>query len=50
MGQAFDVSGSYEALLLRLAVATLVVAGLMLLLPRYEMAQVTDGTPRAAAY
>ena len=50
MGQAFDVSGSYEALLLRLAIATLAVAGLMLFLPRYETAQVTDGTPRAAAY
>jgi MFS family permease len=50
MGQAFDVSGSYEALLLRLAIATLAVAGLMLFLPRYETAQVTDGTPREAAY
>jgi MFS family permease len=50
MGQAFDVSGSYETLLLRLAIATLVVAGLMLLLPRYETAQAADGTPRAVAY
>jgi predicted MFS family arabinose efflux permease len=50
MGQAFDVSGSYEALLLRLAIATLAVAGLMLFLPRYATAQVTDGTPREAAY
>jgi len=26
------------------------VAGLMLFLPRYATAQVTDGTPREAAY
>ena len=35
MGQAFDLTGSYEALLVRLALATLAVAALMLLLPRY---------------
>jgi cyanate permease len=35
MGQAFDATGSYEALLTRLALATLAVAALMLLLPRY---------------
>jgi hypothetical protein len=39
MGQAFDVTGSYEALLVRLAVATLGVAGLMLLLPAYDSAR-----------
>lgn len=49
MGRAFDVSGSYEALLLQLAVATLLVAGLMLFLPRYETAQGTAGAPGAAA-
>lgn len=35
MGKAFDATGSYAALLLWLAVATLVIAPLMLLLPRY---------------
>jgi MFS family permease len=49
MGQAFDVSGSYEALLLRLALATLAVAGLMLFLPRYEATQMTDGAARVVA-
>jgi len=34
MGQAFDVTGSYQALLVRLALATLAVAALMLFLPR----------------
>lgn len=36
MGKAFDVTGSYEALLVRLALGTLGVAALMLFLPRYE--------------
>jgi predicted MFS family arabinose efflux permease len=36
MGQAFDVTGSYEALLVRLAIGTLVVAALMLSLPSYD--------------
>jgi cyanate permease len=36
MGQAFDATGSYEALLAQLALATLAVAALMLLLPRYS--------------
>ena len=36
MGKAFDVTGSYEALLVRLALATLAVAALMLALPRYK--------------
>jgi hypothetical protein len=35
MGQAFDVTGSYEALLVRLALATFAVGTLMLLLPKY---------------
>jgi MFS family permease len=35
MGRAFDATGSYEALLVQLAVATLAVAALMLLLPAY---------------
>ena len=37
MGKAFDVTGSYEALLVRLALATLAVASLMLFLPAYEV-------------
>ena len=36
MGKAFDVTGSYEALLVRLALGTLAVAALMLFLPRYH--------------
>ena len=36
MGKAFDVTGSYEALLVQLAIATLAVASLMLFLPRYH--------------
>lgn len=36
MGRAFDATGSYAALLLRLAAATLVVAALNFLLPRYR--------------
>ena len=35
MGKAFDVTGSYEALLGQLALVTLAVAALMLFLPRY---------------
>ena len=35
MGKAFDVTGSYEALLVRLAFVTLAVASLMLFLPAY---------------
>jgi MFS family permease len=38
MGKAFDATGSYAALLLWLAVATIVIAPLMLLLPRYRTA------------
>ncbi len=36
MGRAFDATGSYEVLLIQLAVGTLAVAGLMLLLPAYR--------------
>jgi predicted MFS family arabinose efflux permease len=36
MGKAFDVTGSYEALLVQLAIGTLAVASLMLFLPRYH--------------
>jgi MFS family permease len=36
LGRAFDASGSYEALLTRLAVFTIAVAALMLTLPRYR--------------
>jgi cyanate permease len=35
MGQAFDATGSYERLLMLLALATLVVAALMLAMPAY---------------
>jgi MFS family permease len=38
MGKAFDMTGSYEALLVRLALGTLAVAALMLFLPRYSVA------------
>jgi predicted MFS family arabinose efflux permease len=38
MGRAFDATGSYEALLVQLAIGTLAVAALMLLLPRYGSA------------
>jgi MFS family permease len=40
MGRAFDATGSYETLLVTLAAATLSVAALMLLLPRYGDDQV----------
>jgi MFS family permease len=36
MGKAFDLTGSYERLLFWLAVATLAIAPLMLVLPRYH--------------
>jgi MFS family permease len=41
MGKAFDASGSYTTLLIWIAGSILVVAPLMLVLPRYE----TTGTP-----
>ena len=37
MGRAFDLTGSYSALLLQLTVATLAAASLMLFLPRYKL-------------
>lgn len=37
MGRAFDITGSYRALLLQLSVATIAAASLLLLLPRYKM-------------
>jgi hypothetical protein len=43
MGTAFDASGSYTALLLWIAGAIIVVAPLMLILPRYD----TAGAPAA---
>jgi cyanate permease len=36
MGRAFDLTGSYQALLTVLAISTLAVAGLMLLMPAYQ--------------
>jgi cyanate permease len=38
MGKAFDATGSYETLLVRLAAVTLAVATLMLAMPRYDAA------------
>ncbi len=38
MGRAYDVTGSYDAILARLALATLVAAVLALALPRYDSA------------
>jgi MFS family permease len=43
MGKAYDATGSYQALLVWLGVATLVISPLMLLLPRYAKA---DGASR----
>ena len=54
MGRAFDATGSYEALLARLAAATLAVAAVTLLLPRYDatvarpIAARTATSPRTA--
>jgi MFS family permease len=42
MGRAFDMTGSYGALLSRLAVFSLATALLMLLLPRYPITQRLD--------
>ena len=36
MGRAFDATGSYETLLIRLAMVTLAVASLMFGMPRYD--------------
>jgi MFS family permease len=51
MGKAFDVTGSYETLLVQLALATFVVAALMLFLPRYappETASAAQPAPTAS--
>jgi MFS family permease len=51
LGRAFDLSGSYEALLTRLAFFTLAVAALMLTLPRYDRrAPAANVPPEAAAH
>jgi MFS family permease len=42
MGRAFDATGSYGALLVQLAVATLAAASLLLLLPRYRTFPATN--------
>jgi MFS family permease len=46
MGKAFDATGSYAALLVRLAVMTLGAGALMLFLPRYEAAVAREETPQ----
>jgi MFS family permease len=38
MGRAFDATGSYTALLTQIAAGTFLIAGLMLLMPRYAQA------------
>jgi len=44
MGRAFDVTGSYSALLVQLGIATLAAASLLLFLPRYRMSFIaTEG-------
>ena len=50
MGKAFDMTGSYEALLVQLALATFAVAALMLFLPRYASVETraVHGSPDAA--
>jgi MFS family permease len=49
MGKAFDVTGSYEALLAQLAFATLAVAMLMLFLPRYALSRRVTALPATAS-
>jgi cyanate permease len=39
LGRAFDSTGSYETLLIRLAIVLLGVAALMLTVPRYDSQQ-----------
>jgi len=48
MGKAFDATGSYQALLSRLALFTLAAASLMLLLPRYRVTGSMEGLATAA--
>ncbi len=47
MGKAFDLTGSYQTLLVELAVTTLIAAALMLLLPRYS-SNLSDGPMESA--
>ena len=47
MGRVYDLSGSYERLLIVLAVTTLAVAGLTLLLPPYGMPKTDVARPLA---
>jgi cyanate permease len=37
MGRAFDASGSYDGMLVRLSIGTLAAAALLLVLPRYDL-------------
>ena len=48
MGRAFDATGSYERLLVALAIVTLTAGGLMLLLPRYSARTMTVARPSTA--
>lgn len=43
MGRAFDLTGSYSALLIQLGLATLVASSLLLFLPRYRMSFLATG-------
>jgi predicted MFS family arabinose efflux permease len=45
MGKAFDLTGSYEALLVRLSLVTLAVGALNLLLPRYDVSPAGQAVP-----
>ena len=49
MGKAFDATGSYQALLVQLALATFAVAALMLFLPRYASLDSTAAAPAAVS-
>jgi len=50
MGKAFDMTGSYAALLSRLALLTLAAASLMLLLPAYPSGEVSEGAVPVTEY
>jgi MFS family permease len=45
MGRVFDATGSYEIVLLRLSLVAVSVAGLMLLMPRYDASRETVAAP-----
>jgi MFS family permease len=47
MGKAFDATGSYEALLVALAIGTFSVGALMLLMPAYEPRSAPQSVPAA---